>query len=120
MDLQNTSMEDLAYTLGVRRSSLSVRGFLLAGHKPSNSDISLDNLKTRLDGNHYSPLPFAFVFTGQGAQWPEMGKELIEELPAFRHSLQQLDMVLQSLQEPPTWTLQGMLIDLSPLLGSRN
>lgn len=80
MDLQGTSIVDLAYTLGVRRSCLSVRGFLLAGHKSLQNDIALDSLKTRVDGTSYSLLPFAFVFTGQGAQWPEMGKDLIEEL----------------------------------------
>jgi len=107
MDLSSTNIVDLAYTLAVRRSSLSVRGFLLAGHKSLNDDVLLNKLETRVSGGSYSPLPFAFVFTGQGAQWPEMGKELMEELPAFRHSIQQLDMVLQSLPTPPDWTLQG-------------
>lgn len=59
----------------------------------------------------FSKLPIAFVFTGQGAQWPQMGKELIEEFPSFRRTIQDLDSVLQAIPNGPSWTLQEALLD---------
>lgn len=62
-------------------------------------------------GKAYSAHPFAFVFTGQGAQWPEMGKELITEFPSFKKSIQELDSVLQRLHEKPAWTLEQAILE---------
>lgn len=44
------------------------------------------------------------------AQWPEMGKELIERVPAFRQTLDFLDAALQDLPDAPKWTLVDELI----------
>ena len=110
IDHGSTSIVDLAYTLS-RRSHLPSRGFLLAGQKTLNDDLHVENLRVVPDGKSYSPHPYAFVFTGQGAQWPEMGRELMEEIPSFRRTIQDLDATLQALPEPPSWTLQSTLTD---------
>ena len=104
-------MVDLARTLGTRRSNLAERGFALVGQKSLAEDLSFDKLQRTREGKTYSTHPFAFVFTGQGAQWPQMGKELIEEFPSFRHTIQDLDAVLQKLPEKPSWTLQNALLE---------
>jgi len=39
----------------------------------------------------------AFVFCGQGPQWPRMGLELFESEPAFREVISECDSLLQSL-----------------------
>jgi aspyridone synthetase (hybrid polyketide synthase/nonribosomal peptide synthetase) len=47
------------------------------------------------------------VFTGQGAQWPQMGKELIGKSPIFRRTLEDCDATLQALPSTdiPEWSL---------------
>ncbi|EOD50626.1 putative polyketide synthase protein [Neofusicoccum parvum UCRNP2] len=51
-----------------------------------------------------------YVFTGQGAQWPEMGKSLIETFPIVSETIQQLDSFLATLKCPPQWTIRAELL----------
>ncbi|KAI6827416.1 polyketide synthase [Hortaea werneckii] len=52
-----------------------------------------------------------FVFTGQGAQWLHMGKELLHESPVFAKSIGRMDSVIHSLKHAPQWTLEGIIND---------
>lgn len=47
------------------------------------------------------------VFTGQGAQWPRMGCDLIKKSPIFRRTLEECEAVLATLPERdrPNWSL---------------
>ncbi|CEI70300.1 unnamed protein product [Fusarium venenatum] len=47
------------------------------------------------------------VFTGQGAQWPAMGRELIHSSPIFRRTIEECEDVLADLPEKnrPQWSL---------------
>jgi acyl transferase domain-containing protein len=51
------------------------------------------------------------IFTGQGAQWATMGKELYDASPVFRASMDRLQRSLDTLPEGdcPDWTLIGEL-----------
>jgi acyl transferase domain-containing protein len=42
------------------------------------------------------PLRIGFVFTGQGAQWNAMGRELYEQYPVFASTLNACDKCLES------------------------
>ena len=106
----NTNVIDLARTLGTRRSKLSERGYVLVGQKTFSDDLQAV-LQSVLPDRIYSAHPLAFVFTGQGAQWPQMGKELITEFPSFKKSIQELDSVLQKLPEAPPWTLEQAILE---------
>ena len=97
---------DLAYTLGERRTNFAVRGYILASQHTLENDVQLHHLRT-LAGRSDSPQPLAFVFTGQGAQWPQMGLELMDQVLSFRETIRKLDGVLQALSSPPAWTIQG-------------
>jgi acyl transferase domain-containing protein len=110
MDMANfnfddISIPDLAYTLGVRRSHLVKRGYIIAKSKTLQDNMNLDSLRTLPKDIFNSPLRYAFIFTGQGAQWPQMGKELMDEFHIFRNSICEMDSVLQSLPHPPGWSL---------------
>lgn len=47
------------------------------------------------------------VFSGQGAQWSTMGKELVLSNLDFRRDIEAIDSILQSLYHPPAWNIEG-------------
>ncbi|PLN76889.1 hypothetical protein BDW42DRAFT_13018 [Aspergillus taichungensis] len=96
--------QDLAHTLGARRDHHRHRAFaIMAG------DTDISELPAFESGTTSTKPPeqLVFVFTGQGAQWPGMGKELIPAFDTFRADIRRLDGVLQSLPVPPTWSMEG-------------
>ncbi|RYO93374.1 hypothetical protein DL762_001073 [Monosporascus cannonballus] len=109
--LQSVSMEDLAYTLGSRRSHLSERGFVIARGPSIRDDVTLTRLRTPSEDSRGSPQDFAFIFTGQGAQWPEMGKELFAEFPVFRKAVSEMEAGLNLVPHRPSWSLKEIILE---------
>lgn len=104
-DHSDTYLDKLSYTLSTKRSNLLWKSFLLA---ESVSDLQ-QNLLSRLSTPVRSfsrDLNLGFVFTGQGAQWFDMGRELII-YPIFRNSLQSAEAYLKTLG--CEWSLTGMI-----------
>ncbi|KAJ6441494.1 cytochrome p450 monooxygenase [Purpureocillium lavendulum] len=97
----NVSLKDVAYTLALRRDHHSHRAFAIAGNKTSLELSQADTVK--------APARIAWVFTGQGAQWPEMGAELIDTNPVFQATIRGLDTFLSGLPTPPPWTIEDEL-----------
>ncbi|KAE9567271.1 Highly reducing polyketide synthase alt5 [Colletotrichum fructicola] len=76
-------LEDLSFTLSSRRSQLAHRANIVA---PS-IDALIEKLGGKLTAIKAGTKPkLAFIFTGQGAQWYAMGRELLE-VPSFKESL---------------------------------
>lgn len=48
-----------------------------------------------------------FVFTGQGAQWAGMGKELLQDFVDFHADIKAMDSALAQLPDGPPWTIEG-------------
>lgn len=96
-------LPDLAYTLSDRRSRHFHRGYIVA-QTASLTEAAFVFGKKNID----SPR-LGFVFTGQGAQWSQMGKGLVETFPLAKVTLQHLDDVLRVLPSPPSWSLMGRL-----------
>ncbi|TVY26941.1 Fumagillin dodecapentaenoate synthase [Lachnellula hyalina] len=99
-------LPDLAYTLSHRRTRHFHRAYLVT-QDPTN----IDQGKLVLGKKGLGVPKIGFVFTGQGAQWPRMGKSLLDTFPSTRILLKKLDDVLQSLPEPPSWSLLGELTE---------
>ncbi|OGM50547.1 hypothetical protein ABOM_000924 [Aspergillus bombycis] len=93
------SLQDMAYSLAHKRDDLSHRSFCVT----NGEDDWVQSRTHRISGR--APPMLVFTFTGQGAQWPQMGKSLIDQVPQFRHSIEKLDKVLQALSDPPQWKL---------------
>ena len=105
-------LEALSFTLSERRTKLLWRSFNVIAStgdlrhtKATASKPSRSNLFNKI----------AFVFTGQGAQWPGMGRELLE-LPLFRNSLEDADRIFRTLG--CEWSLIGIQLAVfaSPLI----
>lgn len=94
-------LRDLAYTLSERRTWHYHRAYILA------NSCRLDESSFVFGKMRLNTPRVGFVFTGQGAQWPEMGRGLVNEFPNSRTLLMRLDKVLKSLSDPPRWSLLG-------------
>jgi acyl transferase domain-containing protein/NADPH:quinone reductase-like Zn-dependent oxidoreductase len=93
---QNNLLSNLAYTLGQRRSFHPWRIAVVAS--------SSVNLVEALSGGKILPckqepeaLRIGWVFTGQGAQWWAMGRELYHQYPVYTAALDRADAHLRSI-----------------------
>ncbi len=88
-------LDDLAYTLAARRSFLSWRTTITA---TDTTDLiaQLSNFNAADMQKSRDSVSIAFAFTGQGAQWTGMGRELMA-YPVYRDSIREIDQILESL-----------------------
>lgn len=110
------ALESLAFTLGYRLSQMPQRGFLLVQvGGPAGSRLTHLRNPQVAGSNTVETYPTAFIFTGQGAQYPEMGKELMLFEPSFLNTIRELDDILQGLpkETAPTWTLEKSILEPS-------
>ncbi|KAF3067200.1 Lovastatin diketide synthase LovF [Daldinia childiae] len=89
---------DMAYTLGVRRTHLPHRAFSIVDKGTITSTAPLSKAPQ-------SPPDLIMVFTGQSAQWPQMGLELLQSNLTFKKSVYYMENILKNLPDPPTWSL---------------
>ena len=96
----------LAFTLGERRSHhlyrLAVSASSITQLCASLSGSGLSFTKSCVNPQ------LVYVFTGQGAQWFAMGRELIKEYPVFRTAIARAEAYLKSLGA--SWSLHGILL----------
>ena len=95
------NLADLAFTLSERRSHHFNRGYI-ATQRTNLDDTAFTSGKKATNTPRVG-----FVFTGQGAQWSQMGKGVVETFPLAKVLLERLDNALQSLPTPPKWSLLG-------------
>lgn len=93
-----SATQDIAYTLSSRRVHLPHRSFSVAGEGVAANTAPFTKAPS-------SSADVVMVFTGQSAQWAQMGIELLESNPVFRKSIETMEQVLQSLPDRPSWSL---------------
>ncbi|KAB8261609.1 hypothetical protein BDV32DRAFT_137194 [Aspergillus pseudonomiae] len=94
---------DVAYTLGTRREHLQYRAFMI-----STQDGCLEAETSR--SPCCSQPPVVFTFPGQGTQWPEMCKGLVERFASFLDDIRKMDCILKRLPHAPTWSIEEELL----------
>ena len=93
---------NLSYTLACRRTRHNWRSFLVA-HSVVDLEIRWPRMSKPFKNKGAPRL--GYVFTGQGAQYPGMGKDLLI-YPAFQSSLRRSEMYLKDCG--CKWSLLGM------------
>ncbi|KAI3012330.1 hypothetical protein CBS147346_707 [Aspergillus niger] len=94
---------DLALSLSTSRSMHAQRSYAIGKNVTSIRD-SLRKVPAWTKASKQSPR-LGFVFTGQGAQWYAMGRQLMQESPIFLQTLQRTDQVLKALPDGPKWSV---------------
>jgi acyl transferase domain-containing protein len=90
-------LDNLAYTLGHRRSQFSWMS-TFAASSISGLVKTLESGKNKpVKRESSSTLRLGFVYTGQGAQWWAMGRELVDVYPVFKAALLDCDAHLKKL-----------------------
>jgi acyl transferase domain-containing protein len=98
------TFEDLAYTLNERRSKFPWKISATASNLKELKAVFLKDDLAIVEATSTPRL--GFVYTGQGAQWFGMGRELILKYPVFSASLQQAETVIRKLGS--SWSLLGI------------
>lgn len=110
---EGTNARDVAWTLSCRSTfacrtsfSASTLESLYEKLKQAVDAKEADNIETGIRPLSKRQKIFG-VFTGQGAQWPMMGYNLIQSSPVVHATAELLDKSLQSLPEEdrPSWSL---------------
>lgn len=102
---------DLAYTLARGRQHMPFRSFSVAGTAVETKAAPSREIPT---DSH----SLVMIFSGQGAQWPQMGIELLDTDKEFRDDIKAMDRILQTLINRPEWTIEGRVSDLLDLATS--
>ena len=98
----DSSLEDVCYTAGARRTHHAHRLALVGGSR----EQLVEHLEAYLEGESRPGMSsgrklgdlrrkLVFVFSGQGSQWVGMGRELLEQEPAFREAMERCDRAIQ-------------------------
>lgn len=105
-EFDESGIKNLAYTLCSRRSIMPWRrSFVIASHKALLRSLSQNTSQV---SKASEDVRVAFIFTGQGAQWFAMDRELIKFESCFRDSLIASDRILKSFGA--SWSLLEELL----------
>jgi acyl transferase domain-containing protein len=103
--LDSQTLRSLSYTLGTRKSAFLFRRAIVA----STSVELMEELDQVVHPKKATTLaPLTFVFSGQGAQWHAMGRELIKSSRYFRESIVDMDGTIR--REGSSWSLIDELL----------
>ena len=94
-EMDHSALKNLSFTLSCRRSQFRWRQACVA----STSKELLAELQGQMGAKSRAApsAKVAFVFTGQGAQWAGMGRDLLSTSETFRKSLEKASKLLKSL-----------------------
>ena len=98
-------LHDLAYTLLSRRSTLRKSIFFVSGTHNNTVKALRDSTSNITTTNSKHSTRIVFLFTGQGAQWSQMGTSLLRNSPLFLAVMRDCDRHLSELPDRPCWSI---------------
>ncbi|WP_301124859.1 type I polyketide synthase [Streptomyces cacaoi] len=103
---EKESPVDVGFSLASGRASLAHRAVLLAGTDGRTREAARGTATDRSGTS-------AFLFSGQGSQWPGMGRELYQRFPVFAEALDEVVALLDAeLPRPLRSVMFGEAADL--------
>lgn len=102
-----TQLPGIAATLAQKRDHGPCRAFAVVEESNKPDTTLTVSEPTSTSRSSASKPGVYFVFTGQGAQSPQMASHLLENYSTFREDIKRMDKVLQALPHPPLWTIEG-------------
>ncbi|KAJ5021191.1 hypothetical protein J3E71DRAFT_186571 [Bipolaris maydis] len=90
-------LDDLAFTLNERRTKFIWKAAVVAASPKELIDALSKPIKF---SRSIKSATLGFVFTGQGAQWCGMAKELLEVYPVFKTTIRRIGKYLHSIGAP--------------------
>ncbi|OAD18891.1 beta-ketoacyl synthase, partial [Candidatus Thiomargarita nelsonii] len=95
-----TSLADLCFTANTGRVHFEHRLAVVADSIQQLRQ-NLSDIRVQSGQSNENRLNIAFLFTGQGAQYVGMGRQLYETQPTFRQTLDRCDEILRDYLEQP-------------------
>ncbi|MCF2150415.1 Polyketide synthase [Desmonostoc muscorum LEGE 12446] len=96
----DVSIADICYTANIGREHFNHRLAIVTGSREQLVAQLAVLTFAHSDRSGKKPLKIAFLFTGQGSQYINMGRLLYETQPIFRQTLEQCDEILRPYLEP--------------------
>lgn len=117
-------LSDLLWTLSSRRSKLGVRASFVAKSRTVLIKRLEEAANSAKDSASFGSRPPARlsegpsgslgIFTGQGAQWATMGRELYRVCVQFKESIDRCQEALEALPDGPQWSIAKEMIREEP------
>lgn len=107
----NYSLLDLSYTLANHRTRFQSKGMVVTTPATLHRTFINNIPDFVLADKKETARNLGFVFTGQGAQWARMGVQMMTYYPTFLWSIRRMDVVLEDLDDAPSWTLEEALLE---------
>ncbi|MEM6613025.1 MAG: type I polyketide synthase, partial [Cyanobacteria bacterium P01_C01_bin.72] len=112
----STPLKDICYTASVKRSHFEQRLAIIARDTEDLKE-QLNNIESGQDLPVSNPKKVALLFTGQGSQYVDMGKELYETQPVFRENCDRCFQLFDPyLDTPLQEILFSSMLDSPPLI----
>ncbi|KAF5651820.1 polyketide synthase [Fusarium sp. NRRL 25303] len=105
------SLLDLSFTMANHRTQFQNKGMIITTPSTLQSTFTDDMPDFKVGKKNDTSRTLGFIFTGQGAQWAGMEAQLMTLYPTFLKAIRRMDLILEDLEDAPSWTLEECLLE---------